>query len=175
MALSLQEQLLKAGLTNEKKAKKAKKNSKKTRDLKREVKAAAEEKRQAQLQKDKALNEEIKRQAEQKAIQAQIKQLIEMNSLELPGSNKTVIYNFTDDNKVKTLEVSDKIQKQLASGLLSIVRVSQAEDDYAVIPSVVSDKIALRDESVLVAQNHLEEPDEDDPYADYVIPDDLMW
>ena len=175
MALSLQEQLLKDGLTNEKKAKKAKKNSKKTRDMKREVKAAAEEKRQAQLQKDKALNEEIKRQAEQKAIQAQVKQLIAMNSLELPGAKNTVTYNFTDNNKVKKLEVSDKIQKQLANGLLAIVRISEVEDDYAVIPSVVSDKIALRDESVLVAQNQLEEPDEDDPYADYVIPDDLMW
>lgn len=175
MALSLQEQLLKAGLTNEKKAKKAKKNSKKTRDLKREVKAATQEKREAQLQKDKELNEKIKREAEQKAIQAQVKQLIEMNSLELPGAKNTVTYNFTDNNKVKKLEVSDKIQKQLANGLLSIVRISEAEDDYAVIPSVVSDKIALRDESVLVAQNVLEEPDEDDPYADYVIPDDLMW
>ena len=172
MALSLQEQLLKAGLTNEKKAKKAKKSSKKTRDLKREVKAAAEEKRQAQVQKDKALNEEIKRQAEQKAIQAQIKQLIEMNQLELNTTKNTVTYNFTDGSKVKTMDVSEKIQKQLANGLLSIVRFG---DDYAVIPSVVSDKIAMRDDSVLVSQNVIEEPDEDDPYADFEIPDDIMW
>lgn len=172
MALSLQEQLLKAGLTNEKKAKKAKKSSKKTRDMKREVKAAAEEKRQAQLQKDKELNEKIKREQEQKAVQAQIKQLIEMNMLDLATHKATVTYNFMDNNKVKTMNVAEAVQKQLANGLLSIVRYN---DDYAVIPSVVSDKIAMRDESVLVAQNQLEEPDEDDPYADYVIPDDLMW
>lgn len=168
--MSLQEQLLKAGLTNEKKAKKAKKASKKTRDMKRDVKAAAEEKRQAQLAKDKELNNQIKQQAEQKAQKAQIKQLIEMNMLEVAGGDVT--YNFMDDNKVKTLKVTAAIQRQLANGLLSIVNY---KDDYAIIPSVVSDKIAIRDDSVLVSQNEIEEPDEDDPYADYVIPDDLMW
>ncbi|GAB3004949.1 DUF2058 domain-containing protein [Psychrosphaera aestuarii] len=168
--MSLQEQLLKAGLTNEKKAKKAKKASKKTRDMKRDVKAAAEEKRKAQLAKDKELNNQIKQQAEQKAQKAQIKQLIEMNMLEVAGGDVT--YNFMDDNKVKTLKVTAAIQRQLANGLLSIVNY---QDDYAIIPSVVSDKIAMRDDSVLVSQNEIEEPDEDDPYADYVIPDDLMW
>lgn len=166
---SLQDQLLKAGLTNEKKAKKAKKSSKKSRELKREVKAATEEKRQAQQQKDKQLNAEIKQQAEQKAVQAQIKQLIEMNKLDFAGDIK---YNFTDGASVQFINVNAQVQKQLASGLLAIVNY---ESDYAVIPGVVSDKIALRDDSVLVAQNQVEEVDEDDPYADYVIPDDLMW
>ncbi len=171
--MSLQEQLLQAGLTNEKKAKKAKKASKKTRDMKREVQAATEEKRNAQLAKDKELNEKIKQQAQAKAIQAQIKQLIEMNMLDISHGN--VAYNFTDGTAVKKLNVSDKIQRQLANGLLSIVRYGDGSDDYAVIPSVVSEKIALRDDSVLVSQNEIQEVEEDDPYADYVIPDDLMW
>ena len=168
--MSLQEQLLKAGLTNEKKAKKAKKSSKKTRDLKREVKAAAEEKRQAQLEKDRQLNEEIKQKAEQKAIQAQIRQLIEMNMI--TAYQGDIAYNFTDGAAVRQLKVSEKMQKQLANGHLCIVRY---DDDYAVLPSIVADKIALRDESVLVAMSQPEQVDEDDPYADYVIPDDLMW
>lgn len=168
--MSLQEQLLKAGLTNEKKAKKAKKDSKKTRDMKREVRAAAENKRQSQLKKDKELNEQIKKEAEQKAVKAQIKQLIEMNMLEIHGGEIT--YNFMNDTKVETLKVTNMIQKQLANGLLSIVNF---KGDFAIIPSVVADRIALRDSSVLVSQNEVESPDEDDPYADYVIPDDLMW
>lgn len=172
--MSLQEQLLQAGLTNEKKAKKAKKASKKTRDLKREVKAATEEKRTSQLAKDKVLNEQIKQQAQAKAVQAQIKQLIEMNMLDI--SHGKIAYNFTDGSAVKKLTVSDKIQRQLANGLLSIVRYGESSgDDYAVIPSVVAGKIALRDDSVLVSQNEIQEVEEDDPYADYVIPDDLMW
>ena len=168
--MSLQEQLMKAGLSNEKKAKKAKKSNKKNRDLKKEVKAAAEEKRQAQLQKDRELNQKIKDKAEQKAIQAQIKQLIEMNLID--NYEGELVFNFTDGTAVKQLKVNEKVQKQLANGHLCIVRFA---DDYAVLPSVVSEKIALRDESILVSKAEVEEADEDDPYADYVIPDDLMW
>lgn len=168
--MSLQEQLLKAGLTNEKKAKKAKKSSKKTRELKRDVKAAAEAKRLEQLERDKKLNQQIQEDAKKKAIQAQIVQLIEMNKLSFSGGD--IAYNFTDGSAVKKIMVTDAIQKQLANGLLSIVRFEQ---DYAVVPSIVSDKIAQRDDSVLVSQNAVESVDEDDPYKDYVIPDDLMW
>lgn len=169
MAMSLQEQLLKAGLTNEKKAKKAKKSSKKTRELKREIKAASEEKRQAEQEKSKKLNQAIQQEAQDKAIQAQIMQLIEMNKLELRGD---VNYNFTDGSKIKNLHVDEQTQKQLANGLLAIVSF---KDDYAVVPAVVADKIALRDDSFIIAKAEKETLDEDDPYADFVIPDDLMW
>ncbi len=169
MAMSLQEQLLKAGLTNEKKAKKAKKSSKKTRELKREVKAATEEKRAAEQQKAKELNQKIQQEAQNKAIQAQIIQLIAMNKQELSGD---ISYNFTDGSAIKNLKVNEAMQKQLASGILTIVSF---EDDYAVIPSVVAEKIALRDDSCIISKAEQEQVDEDDPYADYVIPDDLMW
>lgn len=169
MAMSLQEQLLKAGLSTEKKAKKAKKSSKKTRELKREVKAATEQKKQEEQQRAKELNEKIQQQAQQKAVQAQIVQLIEMNKQETKGD---VRYNFTDGSSVEFITVSDPVQKQLANGQLSIVRYNE---DYAVIPSIVAEKIALRDESWIISQAEKEEIDEDDPYADYVIPDDLMW
>lgn len=169
MAMSLQEQLLKAGLTNEKKAKKAKKSSKKTRELKREVKAAAEEKKEAEQQKAKELNQKIQQEAQNKAIQAQIIQLIDMNKLEVAGE---ISYNFTHGSTIKNIKVNDTVQKQLANGVLAIVSF---QDDYAVIPGVVAEKIALRDDSCIVSKAEQEVTDEDDPYADYVIPDDLMW
>lgn len=170
MANSLQEQLLKAGLTNEKKAKKAKKSSKKTRDLKREVKAAAEDKRQQQVERDKALNAEIKQKADQKAIAAQIAQLI--SNHKLTDHMGELAYNFTDGTAVKKLNVNDKTQQQLAKGFLTIVKDG---DDYVLLPNVVAEKIAQRDASLLIAQAEVESVDEDDPYKDYVIPDDLMW
>ncbi|WP_210450506.1 DUF2058 family protein, partial [Pantoea ananatis] len=42
---------------------------------------------------------------------------------------------------------------------------------------VVADKIAQRDAESIVLNSALsqEEQDEDDPYADFKIPDDLMW
>ena len=170
MANSLQEQLLKAGLTNEKKAKKAKKSSKKTRDLKREVKAAAEDKRQQQVERDKALNAEIKQKADQKAIAAQIAQLI--SNHKLTDYMGELAYNFTDGTAVKKLNVNDKTQQQLAKGFLTIVKDG---DDYVLLPNVVAEKIAQRDASLLIVQAEVESVDEDDPYKDYVIPDDLMW
>ena len=52
-----------------------------------------------------------------------------------------------------------------------------AEPQYAIIPAVVADKIAQRDADSIVLNSTLsqEEQDEDDPYADFKVPDDLMW
>ncbi len=50
--LTLQEQMLKAGLVNEKKLKKAKKGSKKSRVQAREVKAAVEENKRIGIKQD---------------------------------------------------------------------------------------------------------------------------
>ncbi|MFG3825821.1 DUF2058 family protein, partial [Escherichia coli] len=54
---------------------------------------------------------------------------------------------------------------------------SNGENEYAIIPASVADKIAQRDASFIVLNSALsqEEQDEDDPYADFKIPDDLMW
>lgn len=170
--LTLQEQMLKAGLVNEKKLKKAKKGSKKSRVQAREVKAAVEENKRQQQERDKALSEEQKEQRLTKEIKAQIKQLIEMNAI--AQKDGEIKYNFTDGTLVKALYVEPLTRDQLAKGLLSIAR---SEESYVVIPSSVAKKIAMRDESVIIEQNAPAEdiPAEDDPYADFVVPDDLMW
>ncbi|KOO05531.1 DUF2058 domain-containing protein [Vibrio nereis] len=170
--LTLQEQMLKAGLVNEKKLKKAKKGSKKSRVQAREVKAAVEESKRLQQERDKELNTQQKEQRLTKEIQAQIKQLIEMNKLELTDGD--IKYNFTDGTLVKSLYVPSLIRDQLAKGILSIARY---EETYVVIPSSVAKKIAQRDENAIIEQNESDSDsfDEDDPYADFVVPDDLMW
>lgn len=164
--------MLKAGLVNEKKLKKAKKGSKKSRVQAREVKAAVEENKRQQQERDKALSNEQKEQRLSKEIQAQIKQLIEMNKIDLKDGD--IKYNFTDGTLVKSVYVESLVRDQLAKGILSIAR---SEESYVVIPSSVAKKIALRDESVIIEQNAPAEdlPAEDDPYADFVVPDDLMW
>ncbi|MGB2080018.1 MAG: DUF2058 domain-containing protein [Vibrio sp.] len=171
--LTLQEQMLKAGLVNSKKLAKAKKSSKKSRTQAREAKEAVAANKEAQIARDKALNDAQKEQANAKAIQAQIKQMIEMNRLDLADGD--IRYNFTDQNLVKWIDVDKKTQDQLIKGRLAIVRVGEA---YAVIPASAADKIAQRDASYIVLNNEQvasDTPDEDDPYAEFVIPDDLMW
>ncbi|WP_396586802.1 DUF2058 domain-containing protein [Bermanella sp. R86510] len=180
MANSLQEQLLKAGLTNKKKAKQVEREKQKVAKQKRqgedivdEAKQQAEAARLAKIERDKALNDAQNEKARTKAISAQIKQLIETNALNLDDAN--VDYNFTDGKKIKRLAVTDRIQYQLSRGMLAIAKLG---NDYFVIPAVIADKIRQRNEQYIVSQvdtAEIEQIDEEDPYADYQIPDDLMW
>lgn len=178
MGNSLQDQLLAMGLTNQKKAKAAEKekkknakNARKGEEVVDHVKVAAEKARQEKLERDKALNAEKKAQDEAKAIAAQIKQLIQMNAISAEGE---VAYNFTAGKKIKKVHVTEDIQDRLSRGKLAIAGL---DNTYVVIPLGVADKIRQRDEAcfIYIAENTSQEPDEDDPYADYQIPDDLMW
>ncbi|USD40120.1 DUF2058 domain-containing protein [Vibrio sp. SCSIO 43135] len=170
--LTLQEQMLKAGLVNEKKLKKAKKGSKKSRVQAREAKAAVEANKQAQQERDKALNEQRNQEKLSKEIRAQVKQLIDMNKIDLKDGD--IKYNFTDGKFVKSIYVESLIQDQLAKGILAIARYGES---YVVIPGSVAKKIAMRDDETIIETKTTEEEiaPEDDPYADFVVPDDLMW
>lgn len=186
MGSSLQDQLLKAGLGDKQKANRIKQEKRKkakqakkhkiveTDETKESVQAAAE----AKKAKDRELNAKRKEEAEQKAVLAQIKQLITINRQ--AKNDGEVVLNFTDDNKIKRLYVSDKTQKAVTKGKLAVVRF---EDGYELVPTPVADKISERDEQVVVyrADQLPDEPErqssseEDDWYADYEIPDDLTW
>ncbi|GAA3920057.1 DUF2058 domain-containing protein [Litoribacillus peritrichatus] len=181
MSGSLKDQLLKAGLVSEKQVKKAKKDKyqkgKEARNggeaLVDHAKIAAEKARLAKLEKDKALNQELTEKAKKKAISAQIKQLIETNRL--PKDPEGPAYNFSDGKRVKKINISEEFINQLSKGRLCIVKLG---DQYEVIPVPVADKIAQRDESRIIVRNEkieVSDEQEEDWYADYEIPDDLMW
>ncbi|MCX9024350.1 DUF2058 domain-containing protein [Citrobacter portucalensis] len=176
--LTLQEQMLKAGLVSSKKMAKVQRTAKKSRVQAREAREAVEENKKAQVERDKQLSEQQKQAALSKEYKAQIKQLIEMNKITI--SRGDIGYNFTDNNLIKKVYVDKVTQSQLIKGRLAIARLtaeSSNESEYAIIPAVVADKIAQRDASYIVLNCELsqEAKDEDDPYADFVIPDDLMW
>ena len=185
MALSLQEQLLKAGLTDKKKAQQVKreKHKKAKQQQKHKIvevdenKLAAEKARQEKLEKDRQLNMQSKLEAEKKAIAAQIKQLIDLNKQ--PKDNGDIACNFTDGTVIKRIYVNQATQNRISAGKLAIVKNQQR---YEIVPMPVADKIAQRDESVIMYRadkveetNTQTSSEEDDWYADYEIPDDLMW
>ncbi|CCG88013.1 DUF2058 domain-containing protein [Erwinia piriflorinigrans] len=176
--LTLQEQMLKAGLVSSKKMAKVQRTAKKSRVQAREAREAVEENKKAQLERDQQLNEQQKQAALSKEYKAQVKQLIEMNRVVI--SRGTIDFNFTDNNLIKKIAVDKTTQTQLVSGRLAIARLvtgNSAESEYAIIPAIVADKIAQRDASYIVLNSVLsqEEENEEDPYADFKIPDDLMW
>ncbi|KQN50063.1 MULTISPECIES: DUF2058 domain-containing protein [Rahnella] len=176
--LTLQEQLLKAGLVSSKKMEKVQRTAKKSRVQSREARAAVEENKKAQLERDKQLSEQQKQAALSKEYKAQVKQLIEMNRI--TDAKGDIGFNFTDGNLIKKIYVDKTTQSQLISGRLAIARLlvdSNGESEYAIIPASVADKIAQRDAGSIVLNSTLsqEEQDEEDPYADFKVPDDLMW
>ncbi|HEJ7837431.1 DUF2058 domain-containing protein [Serratia marcescens] len=176
--LTLQEQMLKAGLVTSKKMAKVQRTAKKSRVQTREAREAVEENKKAQLERDKQLNEQQKQAALSKEYKAQVKQLIEMNRIVLAKGD--IGFNFTDGNLIKKILVDKATQTQLINGRLAIARLvveNREECEYAIIPASVADKIAQRDAASIVLHSALsqEEQDEDDPYADFKVPDDLMW
>ncbi|EOI1371800.1 DUF2058 domain-containing protein [Serratia marcescens] len=176
--LTLQEQMLKAGLVTSKKMAKVQRTAKKSRVQAREAREAVEENKKAQLERDKQLNEQQKQAALSKEYKAQVKQLIEMNRIVLAKGD--IGFNFTDGNLIKKILVDKATQTQLINGRLAIARLmveNREECEYAIIPASVADKIAQRDAASIVLHSALsqEEQDEDDPYADFKVPDDLMW
>ena len=179
MANAFQDQLLKAGLVDDKKLKKVKKDSyKKTKQQGKNSVVVDENKQLAKkamaekAERDRELNLQKKAEADKKAAVAQIRQLITMNAQSKDDGD--VVYNFSDAGVVKKLYVSEQTQRMIVNGRLAIVKLDAA---YELVPVAVADKIAQRDDSYLVVRNDHQEQveDEDDPYADYKIPDDLMW
>jgi uncharacterized protein YaiL (DUF2058 family) len=177
--MSLQDQLLKAGLVDEKQAHKIKKNRNKqvkkqqknkiaTTD---EAKQAAQQAQAEQAQRDRQLNQQRKAEAERKALGAQVRQLVEMNRQ--PRDEGDIDYSFTDGTLIKRIAVTADQLKQLGCGRLSIIKLA---GQYELIPTLVATRIQQRDPHTRILSNQpTEKADEDDPYADYQVPDDLMW
>ena len=65
------------------------------------------------------------------------------------------------------------MQAHLVAGRLVIVCQGGVAE---LVPRVIAEKIAERDASLVIRVNKVSaEIDADDPYADFKIPDDLMW
>ncbi|HJW27463.1 MAG TPA: DUF2058 domain-containing protein [Rhodocyclaceae bacterium] len=176
---SLQDQFLKAGLVDKKKVKQVnQEKSKQKKDERRtgvqsvdEARLAALETQRRNAERARELNAQRDAAARQKAIQAQIVQMVQQSRQSKGGGD--IAYNFTHDNKIKRLYVSARVQADLVAGRLAIVCLGESSE---LVPRVVADKIAERDASIVVRVNKANtEPDADDPYADYKIPDDFTW
>lgn len=182
MAKSLQEQLLGAGIVDAKKAKQVKQEKRKQNkqnkqrpkgeQVKTEAQQWAEQSRAEKVEKDKALNRQREDEALKKAIAAQIKQLIERHRLDRKGGEEG--YQFADGSVIKKVYVTAQQFNLLVNGRLAVVRLGEG---YELVPKPVAEKIQERDAEAVVVLNaaQADAVDEDDPYKDYVIPDDLMW
>jgi uncharacterized protein YaiL (DUF2058 family) len=176
---SLQDQFLKAGLVDKNKVKQANHDKSKQKKVERrtgtetvdEARLAALEIQRKNAERARELNAQRDAAATQKAIMAQITQMVQKNRQS--KGNGDIAYNFTHANKIERFYVSAAVQGHLVAGRLVIIRQG---DSTELVPRVIADKIAERDASLVVRVNKAStEIDEDDPYAAFQIPDDLMW
>lgn len=178
MSLSLKEQLLKSGLAKKTAKQPQKKNkqpqvAKKQRNKPSEATLRTQRAMLDKAKKDKRLNEQRQIEAAAKAKFAQIKQLVDGSKLDRKDGETP--YSFTLKKKVKKIYVTDEQQKQLSRD--QIVIISLGNEAYELVPKAVAQKISERDAKYVVQNTNIESspPAEDDPYADYQIPDDLTW
>ena len=176
---SLQEQFLKAGLVDKKKIKQANHDKSKQQKIERhtgtqsvdEARLAALETQRKNAERARVLNAQREAAATQKAIEAQIAQMVQQNRQNKGAGD--IAYNFTRGNKIDRMYVSAAVQAHLVAGRLVIVCLGGTTE---LVPRVIADKIAERDASLVVRVNkNNAEIDADDTYAAYKIPDDLMW
>lgn len=176
---SMQDQLLKAGLVNKNKVKQANQVKAKQQKIERksgvqsvdEAREAALETQRKNAERARELNAQRHAAATQKAIMAQIVQMVQVNRQSKGGGD--IAYHFTRGSKIDRIYVSAAVQAHLVAGRLVIVCLG---DSTELVPKVIADKIAERDASLVVRVNKpSSEVDADDPYAAFQIPDDLMW
>ncbi|MDA0339412.1 MAG: DUF2058 domain-containing protein [Proteobacteria bacterium] len=178
---SLQEQLRNAGLVTDKQLRKVQKGiHRQEMRVKQGVEVDAD--RQAadraladKQTRDRKINRDLNEIALAKALHAQIGQLITANRQRESGD---VSYNFTDDKKIKKIFISEKNKAQLNKGFLAIVRL---DDGYELVPEKIVQRIQARIPDryqafvVYLYDRSNDEVDEEDPYKDFQIPDDLEW
>jgi uncharacterized protein YaiL (DUF2058 family) len=175
----LQEQLLKAGLAKKGKVDQIAREQAKQRQGKAPAPAPAEKVDAQRLQaeraeRDRALAAERNAQAHARELAAQVRQIVDANKVKREGE---ISYRFTDGDKISSVLVNETLRSQLAKGVLVVVR---AGDAYELLPRAAAEKVRERDASSIVldhGQASAGQPQSEDDayYAQFQVPDDLVW
>jgi hypothetical protein len=124
----------------------------------------------AKFARDQALNRQQQEKAQKKALQAQIKQLVEQNGL--PQVDGGEAYNFVDGNKIRHVAVSPAVRSGLSHGEIVIVRHGGR---YHLMPAAAALRIRERDPAAVITGGPREQAPTDAAYEAFAIPDDLIW
>jgi uncharacterized protein YaiL (DUF2058 family) len=180
MSDSLRDQLLKAGLVSKNKVKNANQaDEQRRRQLNHGAKlpatdvpaAAAQHAKAQKAAHDLELNRRQQEKARRKALRAQVEQLIEQ--ARLPRLESDTYYSFIDGGKVCRVAVDAQRRKGICEGDLAIVRY---RGHHEVVPAQAAGRIRERDASALILLDVDKKAAlQDDPYRDFVVPDDLTW
>jgi uncharacterized protein len=185
MSMSLRDQLIQAGLVSEKKARESEQQQRQQQRRaptpprhappKLTPQQQAAQRAQAEKQvRDAELNRKKQEKAERRARSARLRQLVEQHALPvLPESLE--FFNFVDGKQVRRVGVDAARRASIDSGALLIVRCPPR---YALVPATEGARIRECDPNAIVELKVSEAEKtgaEEDPYKDFVVPDDLRW
>lgn len=178
MGNSLQDQLLKAGLIDKQRVKQARSSKRrKGKQTGGKIKPGDEDRRRAQeaaaekARRDSELNRRHREEARRKAEANELRQLIHANRI--PRGEGDLAYSFLDGGSVKRIYVTADQQRKLAKDSLAIVR---QDTGYELVNPDIAARVRARDDRLVVPLNKQEsDGGEEGEYADYKVPDDLMW
>lgn len=202
MANSLQEQLIRAGLADEKKVTPARPKPKSTGGFKskssKKGKPSGAPKQPVQRQSAKPLSEEAAalqqerrdlRAMEQQRIREAKSAKVEARDLQQRrdklrglllkiGKNDRsgeILFNFAADNRIRRLYVTDSQKQALSAGELLVVVLGKR--DFLIDRSEREQVRDIDTEAFIydATEDLSGTADGEDAYADYVVPDDLMW
>lgn len=178
----LQEQLLKAGLVKKSKVAEIAREQNRARHGRQpaapnEAALAAERARAEKVERDRALAAAQRADRVATELRAQARQIIKDKKLPSSGDSE---YRFTDDGAIRTLLVDDALRRQLASGAVVITRL---DDRYELLPRAAGIKVRERAPEMVVLDHGQPDDAATDPdssgddayYAQFKVPDDLVW
>lgn len=193
MSDSLRDQLLKLGLANKQQAKQA--QAKKPKPSRHQpppppdpAATAAQRAQAAKLLRDQELNRKEQAKLEARARAAQLRQLIDQHRL--PPIASDDYFSFMNGSRIARVPVDADRRGRLMAGTLLIASFAGR---YDLIPAEAAQRLRERDPSVVIDPNAKPEaspatgsaagsaPDAtgaaegEDPYKDFVVPDDLTW
>ncbi len=180
MGNSLQDELLKAGLIDKGRLDKAKKQNRQQAKQQRQGKAKTTAKKtrqptQAELEKrarDRELEQQRAEVRRQREVAAEVRQLVRNSRHPRAESEDDQPFHFENKGKIKRIFVSPETHKKIAAGKLIIVNDNGV---FELVPPEIAEKIRQRNPALVIDLPDEQGPTEDDPYAEFKVPDDLMW
>jgi uncharacterized protein YaiL (DUF2058 family) len=186
MSDSLRDQLLKAGLVTERQAKQASQQSKQqqhqhARGPKKQRQSpplqaptiAAQQAASAKAARDQELNRRQQEKVAAKARAAEITQILAQHSIARDAAAEDY-FNFVSNGKVRRMAVTPAERDRIVRGTVVIVRWSGR---VHLVPPEAADRIRERHPTAVIdlPAAATAKADADDPYKDFVVPDDLTW
>lgn len=197
MSGSLKDQLLQAGLVTPDRARKLEREKKAEQQQKRqgkgkgkakgkhqapepkplsEAEQRAREAQREKAEKDRAQMRAIADKAKEKALRAEIKQIITQNDQRTKKqSDDDVAYNFVHGKRVKRLYLPPAQRDQVSRGTLVIVN---NDGQYSLLSRKAAEKVKKRDPKRIIVDHQEKTPEpgsDDEYYAQFQVPDDLDW